>query len=796
MFSFLGRLAVAHPIKVCVGWALLAVATTIVAPNWRNHAQDDDVRFLPAKCASVRGLQLLEQAFPQDVFASRLLFAVERPAAPLTNDDFALVDRLADELTALSKEQPELQITGIVSHREPMMGHRLVSADHHCTLIQVSLGVPYMAAQTRDTVDRAEARVRPIMAAAGADAPKLHITGPAGIGRDLITASANSLDHTTLATVILVIAVLLLVYRSPILALIPLLTIGIATWVAMQALALMTLIPGVRLVNVSQVFAIVLIFGAGTDYCLFLIARYREELHGGAERHIALRQSVTSVGGALVASAATVMVGLGLMGFADYGKIRSAGPVIALGLAVALLASLTLTPALLRLAGKTAFWPLRIAAEDSRDAPRGFWEFASRQVVKRPLLIWSAALCLLLPFVGLGLGVTPTYKPTGDLSPNAASVRGLEVIEKRFPAGETGPITILLVSRHDWDTPTGRAAIDALCRGLPYLGNVSEVRSLTQPLGKPLPDLATEAPVPSNRPLAGLLRTAQKGLGGLLAGSLNKAKAYYVSPINGPEGREYVTRLDVVLNSDPFDSASVATLEEIETWLKIQRPAEAIRGECYGVTVHARDTERVVERDRRQINSLVLAGIFLILVVLVKRIWLALYLLGTVLLSYFATLGATALFATLWYHKPFGQIEWRVPFFLFTILVAVGEDYNILMVTRALEERVRWGVVEGLRRGLARTGGTITACGLIMAGTFGTLMLGDLGTLIQIGFALGVGVLLDTFLVRPFLVPALMLIVWKDGMADEESHLAPANKVQSVERIKAPLAVLGANHAE
>src|SRR5205823_10510845 len=121
---------------------------------------------------------------------------------------------------------------------------------------------------------------------------------------------------------------------------------------------------------------------------------------------------------------------------------------------------------------------------------------------------------------------------------------------------------------------------------------------------------------------------------------------------------------------------------------------------------------------------------------------------------------ATALFATAWGGKPLGEIEWRVPFFLFTILVAVGEDYNILMVTRALDERRKHGARDGIRRGLARTGGTITACGVIMAGTFATLMLAGLGTLVQIGFALGLGVLLDTLLIRPFLVPAFMLLVW------------------------------------
>jgi RND superfamily putative drug exporter len=148
--------------------------------------------------------------------------------------------------------------------------------------------------------------------------------------------------------------------------------------------------------------------------------------------------------------------------------------------------------------------------------------------------------------------------------------------------------------------------------------------------------------------------------------------------------------------------------------------------------------------------------------VLVRRPWLAAYLLATVLFSYYATLGASAVAATLWAGRPLGLVDWRVPFFLFVILVAVGQDYNILLVMRLLQERVRHGTAEGARRALARTGGTITSCGLIMAGTFATLMLSGLGTLVQIGFALAFGVLLDTFVVRPFLVPAFLLLVWKE----------------------------------
>ncbi len=148
MFSRLGRICVNHPWKICAGWLLVALAITAIAPDWRRQSQDDDIKFLPPKYASVRGFQLLEQAFPQDVFASRAIFAFERPESQLGPEDFALVDRVASGLNELSREQPELQITGVVSYREPLMGSRLSSADKRCTLIQLSLGTPYLATRT------------------------------------------------------------------------------------------------------------------------------------------------------------------------------------------------------------------------------------------------------------------------------------------------------------------------------------------------------------------------------------------------------------------------------------------------------------------------------------------------------------------------------------------------------------------------------------------------------------------------------------------------------------------------
>ena len=267
---------------------------------------------------------------------------MERPDRPLTEADFRLASALVGELEKLRAEEPDLGIRSITSYRDGLIGGRLTSADHHCTLIQLALSKPYLAVQTSVAVEHADVRLRRRLAEAGPAAPELCTTGPAGIGHDLVRASTGGLEGTTLATVVLVVFILLLVYRSPVLALVPLGTIAAAVWVALKLLALSTLVPGIHLASVSRVFAIVILYGAGTDYCLFLISRYQERLAEGRVCRTALAGSIREIGAALTASAGTVICGLGLMGFAEFAKVRCAGPAIGLSLVVALLASLTL----------------------------------------------------------------------------------------------------------------------------------------------------------------------------------------------------------------------------------------------------------------------------------------------------------------------------------------------------------------------------------------------------------------------------------------------------------------------
>jgi len=637
MFQYPGRLAAAHPWKIIAFWVLLAIGLAAIAPPWASQALDDDVRFLPSQYPIVRGLAVMERAFPNDIAAS-------------------------------------------------------------------------------------------------------HVGDPAGF---------DSLSQTIWATVLLVVVVLTLIYRSPILALIPLISVGIAVAVSVELLALLTLIPGMPPVDVSRVFLVVILFGAMTDYSLLLISRFREELETGQDAARSTQRAVRTVGGALAASAGTVMVGLGMMGFAEFGRIRSAGPAIALGLAIGVLASLTLTPALLRLGNARVFWPTKVRFRAAGTRRNGLWEAFSRYVVRHPGRMLALSVVPLVPLWYFGIQVEPKFQPIGDLSPNADSIRGLDALQKHSTAGEAASISVLLVAPADWKSVEGRAVLDDLSRGFGNLANIAEVRSLTQPMGE------STAVGPAER---------------------SSAEKHYLGRFEAEERPQYVARLDLVLKGDPFEARSVDTLREVDSWLETLLPIQTanfapVRAEMYGATVHMRDVERAIRGDRQRVTLLITLGVFLMLLAVVRKFSLAAMLLGTVLLSYVATLGATSLFAAWLTGRPPGPIEWRVPFFLFAILIAIGQDYNIAMISRIVQERKRHGAVESIRRGLAATGGTIAACGVILAGTFAILTTADPSTLRQIGFALAFGVLIDTFLVRPMMVPALLLLL-RD---DEEAEVSPVS---------------------
>ncbi|HEX6987202.1 MAG TPA: MMPL family transporter, partial [Planctomycetaceae bacterium] len=388
---------------------------------------------------------------------------------------------------------------------------------------------------------------------------------------------------------------------------------------------------------------------------------------------------------------------------------------------------------------------------------RRLWDDLAWSISRRPAAWWLATTAVMLPFAVAGVLFHDrlTYGLLEELPATTLSVQGARAVQDHYPAGEAGPITVLVA---DPDTIFGGEGVS---RTVARRGSAA-VAELTNRLWERKEELGI-ADIRSMAAPYGVVRQEDKGVlqrAGLQAGAQDSA--YYVSDTGPDKGR--ITRLDVVFDDDPFSRDSISELDRLQATVKRLLPEELEGAELYfiGPTASIRDLKGVVNRDQVRIDLMVLAGVFAVLVALLRQIMVAAYLIYTVFFSYLVTLGVT--FATFWLLSPgdFPGLDWKVPMFLFTILVAVGEDYNIYLVARIEEEQKRLGGLAGVREGLARTGGIISSCGIIMAGTFCSLMFGSLTGMIQLGFALAFGVILDTFVVRPILVPAY-LVMLNDG---------------------------------
>jgi len=767
MFHALGSFVSRHPLFVVLAWVALAVGVDRVAPEWDDVTDEGNLNYLPREMTSVRGDALLSAAFPDVQAKSQFVIVAERRDGPLSDADLHAVAQLAARFDPdTSPLKDELALVDAWSHRTDIVGSKLVSRlgpDGQATFILLRLGREFMETENIEVLSTMRQQLR--KARADKDWPdglELGISGSAAIGGDMLSSAKESIANTEITTVILVVLILLAVYRAPILMIIPMTTIAVSVMIATDVVAWLTqYAAGVdwtsyKTAATTRIFIVVILFGAGTDYCLFLISRYKEELAGGLDAARATPRALYRVGDALAASALTTILGLATMYFADFGKFTYAGPTIALALAIALAACLTLAPALLRLTGRIVFWPLGIGGadpevHDSRKPSRWglgaasnrLWRRLADAVLARPGTVLLVASLLMAIPAWQGLSVRMSYNLLNDLQPSRPSVQGTEMLARHFPLGEVSPLTTVVHLPHgELDKDGGERKIALLTKQLYDLPGITAVRSYSEPLGDP-PGFTN----PFRR----------RGHKKIIAKRNPRTKAIYLSQV--PKYRGEVTRLDLVLESDPFSEESVALLDHVDRTLRevSANPQSDWHGAEFsfvGTTAGRRDLQAVIESDQTLIQRLVVLTVLFVLIAILRRPLVSGYLIVTVVVSYLVTIGITeTLFS--WYYGPtFDGLDWKVPIFLFVILVAVGQDYNIYLVTRVFEEQRRHGPMDGLKLAMVRTGGIITSCGLIMAGTFSSMMSGTLRGMLELGFALALGVLLDTFFVRPVLVPA------------------------------------------
>jgi len=526
-----------------------------------------------------------------------------------------------------------------------------------------------------------------------------HVTGPAGLFADLFGAF-GSIDTRLLQTTLIVVAIILIVvYRSPVLWILPLFTAASALGIATMIVYYLAREEIIDLNGQTQGILDVLVLGAATDYALLLIARYREELHHHQSRFDAMRIALRGVVEPIIASGSTVIAGLMVLLLSDLSSNRGLGPVGSIGIASSMLAVLTLLPALLIVFGRWIFWPKIPRFDDVDEKLSGLWSKVGNLVDRRPRAVWISTALALLIFAGF----STTLKSDG-LSQSEAfttrtdSVIGLERLGEHFPSGEGTPVEIVVDQA---DIASAAAAI----------GRVSTVASVV-----PL----TNVDPLTQRPTSELK---------VVDGKVVLYATLKVAP-DSAEGKE--------------------SIPLIRQAAKQVNPNILVGGQ----SAIGYDVDQSSRRDNRVIIPIVLLLIAVILGFLLRSIFAAALLLGTVVLSFAATLGVCALV----FDNVFGfaGTDAAFPLFAFIFLVALGIDYNIFLMTRVREESLKIGTRAGIIKGLTVTGGVITSAGTVLAATFGVLGILPLVFLAELGFAVAFGVLLDTIIVRSLLVPALV----------------------------------------
>jgi RND superfamily putative drug exporter len=703
VFAALGRMVTNHPWRVIAVWIIVAVAVVATAPKLPTTS--NEASFLPSSYESIKAQNLQNQAFPQagkiDATAAIIVFA-RADHARLTPADQAKVASIASTLNdrhipnILGVTAGSVSPNGLVQTAYVTMTNTIVNGD---------------GTQASDAVKVLRADIKPLVSGAGLYEG---VTGAAAQQLDSTQSGNKAEEIVLLATLVLILVLLLIIFRSPIIALMPIITIAIVAEVAQGLIADVNSALNLNADSQTTVILIVVLFGIGTDYILFLMFRYRERLRAGDAPRQAMATAVERVGEVIASAASVVIVAFLALLLSSLSIFRSLGPTLAIAVAVTLIAALTLIPAVVTLLGTRVFWPSKAWQREPKGA-----RFAAigASLGKRPAL-FAAVSGLVL--VALALGALG-FKPTFDLSSagipaTAESEVALTVLERGLPPGATEPTQVYL-----------HATSGTLSAG--------EITGYQARL-KTMDGVGAVAPA---------------------AVSTDQATAEYT----------------VTLSLDPESTTAVNT---VKNGLRPQAHAAAPPGTYAlvgGTTAVFADIQAATNHDYAVVFPVAAAIILLILMLLLRSLVAPWYLMLSVGLGFGATLGATVLvFQTL-----AGQagLVFLLPVYMYLFVVALGTDYNILMIAR-LREQAQHGMTprQAAADAVRHAGPAIGSAGLILAGTFGSLVLAGNSILQQIGFAVACGIALAAFVMAMFFSPSLTALVgnkawWPGHQGDARS---------------------------
>ncbi|MBO9131467.1 MMPL family transporter [Bacillus sp. 165] len=543
------------------------------------------------------------------------------------------------------------------------------------------------------------------------DHMEFYITGPAGIAGDA-TKLFEQADVTLLiATIVIVLVLLIVIYRSPLLAFIPLLATIIVYQVVNQSVALMGA-AGLEINNSTTSIMSILLFAAVIDYSLFVFSRYREGLYQVESKYDAMKSAMRATGEPVFFAGGTVMVAMLILFLADFRDYQNFAPVFGLAMFFIMLASITLVPALFTLFGRKSFWPKVPKYGEKKGMKHAFWGSIAKFVVRKPWLS-GGLIGIFLVLTGINvMNIDFEFDTVKKFPEDLPSRVGYEIVESRFDKGELAPFTLLIES----DETLTQEQTDEIKSELEKFDEIASVRT---------------------------------------GGQTEDKKA---------------VKLSVTLSMNPYSKEAIDFMEELRESTPEMLRDLSIDGEAYygGVTAKLVDERAVNNKDIVTIVILETVLILGLLVALTRSIRMPLYMVGTILLSYVSALGLGSFLVDVLFG--FDALSTRVPVYAFIFLVALGVDYNIILVSRFMEERKNHGVKKALEIAMTNTGGVISSAGIILAATFAALTTMPIADLFIFGFIVAIGILMDTFLVRGVLLPTLIMAFEKDHQTSHNSQ--------------------------
>jgi RND superfamily putative drug exporter len=811
MFSVFGRFAQKYKYYIIAAWLILTAFMVAQAPLLSQVGVTDQSQFLPEKTESVYARNLLDQKFGNASNTSSSGIIVVYNAQGLNDLDMAQAKDLCNWLVSANGPGLISQVVSVFDNEA--LRSSLVSADN--TTMMISIGFSTSVLDTlKPTIQEIRDQFKTY------PGTSFYFTGSVGFLHDLFDSVQRTIDKTTLVSIILVIILLLIIYRSPIAALVPLIAIGMSFLVTRGIIGFLAQ-AGISFSTVTDAYMVVTIFGVGTDYCLFIISRFREQItHEDHKKGINV--TMRRMSPIIIASAITVIIAFLCLSVSRFGMTRTSGLALAIGIAITLLIGLTLVPALMALFGRHLFWPSKtIAKSQAKPKEKIFgWEKTGNWISRHPL--WTAIpiiVVLALPYFAMPR-LSLSANILTQLAADEESTQGLNVIRDHFAMGELSPLTLLIqskdgrlltadslqsldkvakslttapdIARVDYPSITGKQLITtaAQVKGLGDMAgtpvfNMSMLSAL-QPLSGKLKGMALSYPGVIKSPSFGktlgvltqiLSATSTQGMQGMLYslsetlttlgnefefnGSgpfVDSLKAAYFSTDGS------VATMNLVLTIDPYSneaSAAIPRIREAVAAAVDTSNLKSVQHYVGGETAIYADMLTTSNDDLTIVIIVTSIGILAVIIILLRSLLAPLYMVFTVLLNYGATLGITS-----WIFQQFFHYESLInmlPVFLFVILAAVGSDYNIFLVSRIREEAETKSLKDAVHHAVAHTGNVITSCGIILAGTFATLSSSSFPMVLEIGVAIAIGVIIDTFIVRALLVPSLAVICGRWG---------------------------------